>query len=299
MSVELDEVRAFIAASEPFGRLPDDVLDGLPQKMTMRYIRRGDTVIARGSRNDELHIIRSGAVDVVGADDLLLDRVEAGRTFGYSTLVGEPESRYDIIAVEDTLVLVLPREEFQRLTEQHPDLDRFYSSQSRRIAHAATEFQDDDTSAVLRTPLRTIIRGRSAITAPEDSSIQDVAALMSEHDVSSLLITRSGQLVGILTDKDLRSRVVARRHDVEDPVSDVMTPDPLTVNPGHLVFEAMLTMSEHGIHHLPVVDDARIHSVVTSGDVSRLLRTNPLYLTADIARHSLAELTGSYRRGRR
>ena len=296
MSVELDEVRAFIAASEPFGRLPDDVLDGLPQKMTMRYIRRGDTVIARGSRNDELHIIRSGAVDVVGADDLLLDRVEAGRTFGYSTLVGEPESRYDIIAVEDTLVLVLPREEFQRLTEQHPDLDRFYSSQSRRIAHAATEFQDDDTSAVLRTPLRTIIRGRSAITAPEDSSIQDVAALMSEHDVSSLLITRSGQLVGILTDKDLRSRVVARRHDVEDPVSDVMTPDPLTVNPGHLVFEAMLTMSEHGIHHLPVVDDTRIHSVVTSGDVSRLLRTNPLYLTADIARHSLAELTGSYRR---
>lgn len=296
MSVELEEVRAFIAAQEPFSHLPADVLDGLPQKMTMRYIRRGETAISRGSRNDDLHLIRSGAVDVVGADDLLLDRVEAGRTFGYSSLMAEPESRYDIIAVEDTLVLVLPRADFEELIAAHPHLNRFYSSQSRRIAHAATELSEDDTSAVLRTTLRTVVRGRPAITAPDTATIQEAAAVMSEHDISSLLITHSEQLAGILTDKDLRGRVVARSHDLTAPVAAVMTPDPITVRPDQLVFEAMLAMSEHSIHHLPVADERGVHGVVTSGDVSRLLQTNPLYLTADIARHSRRELTGSYRR---
>lgn len=296
MSVELDEVRTFIAGHEPFRRLPAEVLDELPREMTMRYIRRGETVVARGERNDHLHIIRSGAVDVVGADDLLLDRVEAGRTFGYSTLVGEPEFHYRVVAVEDCLVLVLPRRAFETLAREHPDVARFYSSQSRRIAHAADELRTDDVSEILRTPVKQVVSGRPPISAEQTATIRQAAELMSEEDISSLLITDRGRLSGIITDKDLRGRVVARNHGVDAAVSAIMTPEPVTAGPEQFVFEAMLAMSERGIHHLPVVGDDGIHGVITSGDVSRLLRSDPLYLSADIARQSLGELEGAYRR---
>ena len=88
MSVELDEVYRFLAASEPFSHLPEETLRTLPAAMGITYVRRGETVFAPGDVNDTLYIIRSGAIDVVGEDNMLLDRREAGLNFGYSTLVG-------------------------------------------------------------------------------------------------------------------------------------------------------------------------------------------------------------------
>mgnify|MGYP002715911432 CR=1 FL=1 len=64
---------------------------------------------------------------------MLLDRREAGLNFGYSTLVGEPESRYLMVAVEDSVLLMLPREAFEELFAACPDLARFFATASRRV----------------------------------------------------------------------------------------------------------------------------------------------------------------------
>ena len=108
MPVELDEVRDFLAASDPFAQLPTNELSGLPRHMSMRYVRRGDTIISAGQPNDMLFIIRSGAVDVLDGEGTLLDRRDAGRSFGFSTLMGDNICRYSMIAVEDTLLLTMP-----------------------------------------------------------------------------------------------------------------------------------------------------------------------------------------------
>ena len=109
MSVELDEVTSFLAQHEPFSHLPEEELATLSANLSIVYLRRGDTPVHRGETNEFLHIIRAGAVDVIGEDGVLLDRREAGLTFGYSTLQGEPTSAYDMVAVEDSLVFTLPQ----------------------------------------------------------------------------------------------------------------------------------------------------------------------------------------------
>ncbi len=301
MSVELEEVRAFLAAHEPWARLPDDVLDRLPSKLTMRYIRRGETAIELGGRNDNLHIIRSGAVDVIGADGILLDRVDVGRTFGYSTIVGDPTSEYAIVTVEDCLVLVLPREEYARLATENPQLTRFYSSQSRRLAHAARELEnsrvtDQSTAGVLHQSVGDVIAGRTPVTVDRGATITEAARRMTERDISSILVTRDGVLDGIITDKDLRGRVVAAGVASDAPVTEVMTSDLITLEPEQLVFEALLMMSEYNIHHLPVVTTTSVLGVITSGDISRLLRANPVYLAGDIEGMTLPDLKGAFRR---
>lgn len=296
MSVELDEVVDFLAQHEPFSRLPSHILADVTSAMTMEYVRRGQEIVTRGQRNDNLHVIRTGAVDVVGEGDILLDRRDAGRTFGYSTLVGEPESRYTIVAVEDTLLLVLPREAFAELIEDNPDIDRFYSSLSLRISRAAEQLRGDAGQDVLATGIRTMIEGHGAVQAEQTVSIRGAAQTMIEGNVSSLLLTAGGVLTGILTDKDLRGRVVAGGIDPARPVSDVMTENPVTISPDALAFEAMLMMSELGIHHLPVVDQGKVVGVVSSGDLSRLLKANPIFLTADLSRRNAEELEGAYRR---
>ena len=298
MSVEVEEVTGFLAEHEPFSHLPPADLAAISASMTMRYIRRGTTIITAGQRNDTLHVIRSGAVDVLDSDGGLLDRREPGLSFGYSTLVANPgvaESRYTTVAVEDSLVLELARADFQRAIAEHPDIERFYSLQTRQIRSAAQELADDAATGVLRTPLRDVMIVNPQATTP-DTSIAAAARQMREQVVSSLLITDNGALCGIVTDRDMTGRVVAQSLDTSLPVSDVMTRDLRTVTPETLAFEAMLIMAELNIHHLPVVEADKVVGVVAGADIARLLRVNPIYLTADFSRRSSrAELRDAYR----
>lgn len=296
MSIELDEVRDFLADHEPFMRLPEEELDRLPSLMNIRYVRRGEPIIDRGAPNDALHIIRSGAVDILGANDLLLDRRDTGSSFGYSTLTGENSSRYEMVAVEDCLLLELPREEFLALAERNPDIMRYFSSQSRRIRNAAQELRKSASSEVLRTKLGEFKIPEPKSTSPR-TSIREAARQMGRDNVSSLLVIEDGKLLGIVTDRDLRGRVVAAGLDIDLPVSEIMTRDPRTVSSDSLAFEAMLFMAELAIHHLPIVDEGEVTGIVTTADIMRLLRHDPIYLTADLSRrNSPEELVDSYSR---
>ena len=294
MTVELEEVREFIADLEPFTRLPAAELDALPGKMTMEYVRRGEDIIRVGAPNDHLYIIRSGAVDVIDEEGILLDRRDDGRSFGYSTLVGDNVCRYTMTAVEDSLLLLLPREEYLALTERNPDIMRFYSSQSRRIRAAAEELRGDSSSDVLRTKLSEF-KIANPVSIEPTATIREAAEIMEQNKVSSLLITKGGELEGIVTDRDLRGRVVAAGLDSGLPITEIMTARPRTVNSGTLAFEAMLIMAEMRIHHLPIVDEGQLTGIVTTADVMRLLRHDPIYLTAEFSRrNSPEELRDAY-----
>ena len=288
MTVELDEVRDFLAASDPFAQLPANELSGLPQHMSMRYVRRSDAIISAGQTNDMLYIIRSGAVDVLDSEGTLLDRRDAGRSFGFSTLMGDNTCRYSMIAVEDTLLLTMPREPFVELAERNPELARFFSGQSARMRAAAAQLRQESSSDVLRTQLGDFKIPNPATVTP-DTTIQDAARIMENRNVSSLLVSRDGGLEGIVTDRDMRGRVVANNMDVTLPVTEIMTPNPRAVTSDALAFEAMLIMADMRIHHLPVVDEGAVTGIIASADIMRLLRHDPIYLTADLSRRTTPE----------
>ena len=292
MSVELAEVRNFLAQHEPFLRLPDADLAQLPAKLTIRYVRRGEVVVHTGDINDTLHIIRAGAIDIIGSDGELLDRREQGLTFGYSTLNGQPVSRYCMKAVEDCLVFELGREDFAELCSRHPDIDRYFSALTTRIRRAAEGLGDPSVARVLRTKIDEVMIATPCTIAP-DESIRAAARKMTEREVSSLLVTDEGTLQGIITDRDIRSRVVAAGMSAENPVTQAMSPDPWSVPSSTLAMEALLTMSEKRIHHLPVIDDGELNGIVTQADIARLLHNDPIFLATDVSHRddvdSLAE----------
>lgn len=123
---------------------------------------------------------------------------------------------------------------------------------------------------------------RPPVTCPPSTPIAEAADLMTRERISSLLIPHAEGL-GILTDRDLRTRVIARRQDLEVPVSDVMTSRARTIVASAMVGEVVLTMLEGGFHHLPVVDDAgRLMGVVTDTDVMGLGRDSPFLLKRSI-----------------
>ena len=328
MSVELDEVRRFLAEQEPYSHLPEEELDALPSQMQIVYVRRGDTVITAGHPNDTLYIIRSGAVDVLDDKNVLLDRRESGRSFGYSTVLstdlyasnsgfapggnggpgggGAVISHYTMTAVEDSLLLTMPGEDVRALVARYPEVSRYYGGLSARIHADADRLRRRSGADILRTRLTDLLPGsdralRTAVTTEPSTTVADAARLMVDKDVSCLpVVTRptgrprpghgdGAELVGIITDRDMRSRVVAAGLSGDTPVAEVMTPDPVGADTDATVFEAMLRMSDIGIHHLPVLDDhGGVLTVIAATDIVRQLRSDPIYLTTDLAKATSA-----------
>lgn len=282
---ELAEIRDFLAARSPFAELPAPVLDALPRRLRVRYVRAGTRLLSVGEPNDVMYVLRSGAVDIRSSDGQLVERSDPGTCFAMSTLLERAPSRYDFTAVEDSLLLVMPGEVFTALAEEHPGFREFYSqANAARLRRALTDLQlPARGAAVLKTTVADLVR-RPPVTTGPDASVREAAQRMAAERVSCLPVVREGRLLGIVTDRDLRTRVLAAGLDSGEPVARVMTPDPATVRRDALAFEVLLLMVDRAIHHLPVVDGAgRVVGLVTSTDLIRLEHDDPVHLVGDVA----------------
>jgi CBS domain-containing protein len=124
---------------------------------------------------------------------------------------------------------------------------------------------------------------RPAVTIEPDASVAEAATRMRDERVSCLVI-ELGEDRAIVTDRDLRTRVIAARGSFERPVLEVAT-RPVRVAPADLLSgEALLEMLANGIHHLPVVESGRLIGVVTDTDLMGLEDGSPFAIRSAIDR---------------
>lgn len=113
-------------------------------------------------------------------------------------------------------------------------------------------------NALSKTPLVTIGPGQSVFEA---------SVLMAERRTGSALVYENGAMVGIITERDLLSRVMAKAADpASTSVREAMTPNPMTVRAGSCVTHALFLMKENGFRHLPVVEDGAVVGVFSVRD---------------------------------
>jgi CBS domain-containing protein len=106
-------------------------------------------------------------------------------------------------------------------------------------------------------------------TVDRSRSLVDSAQLMRDQDVGSLPVTEEGRLIGVITDRDIVIRVVAEGRDVVSAtVGDAYSPDPVTVDPGDDLDEALRLMARHQVRRLPVVEGDRLVGILAQADVA-------------------------------
>lgn len=104
--------------------------------------------------------------------------------------------------------------------------------------------------------IRDVIRHRSLVTTPPDTSVQTAAQLMAHHRIGSLVVVSGGHLAGIFTERDGLFRVLAEGRDPATTLVHEVMSTRVTTVPSHkeLLYGVHL-MQENGFRHLPVVDD--------------------------------------------
>jgi len=121
----------------------------------------------------------------------------------------------------------------------------------------------------------------SVVTADPATPVREVAALMRERNVGSVVLVRDGRPAGIVTDRDLALGVLADGRSAEDHAIDHASQPVVTGAPGMDVAAACDLLVEHGIRRLPIVDGDRLTGIVTLDDLAA--RTGDAELVARLA----------------
>ncbi len=117
-------------------------------------------------------------------------------------------------------------------------------------------------------PVRDCIRREAALVGHATDSVQAAAKRMAEAVCSSILICDGDRLLGIFTERDLLTRVVAEgREPSATTLGEVMTANPDTIEAGAPVIEAIRRMDELNFRHMPVLERGRILGVVSWRDL--------------------------------
>ena len=116
-----------------------------------------------------------------------------------------------------------------------------------------------------KVPLRAFVT-KSLIGVDADDTVQEAARRMADFNISSVTVVKDDEIVGLLTDTDLKTRVVARGRSADTPVREVMTSDIVAVDIGTPVHEALVLMAKQDIKHLLVKEEDRYVGMVTFRD---------------------------------
>jgi len=279
------DIADFLSHVAPFSGLESGATADIARCLRIRYYTRGETLDPFDPpAEDGLYIIRKGAVALLDSAGETIEHRGEGDLFGHRIAFGRNTvPGYRVRTVEDCLIWHIPAGQTNTILARHPALTAFFGAdpgQRLREQHSARSRPETLDALPLREP----------VTASPDTTIAACAKLMAGHQVSSLPVLRDGRLIGIITDRDLRNRVLARGVDPDRPVSDIMTSEPSTAPRNARIDTALVEMMRLGIHHLPVVDTSgALAAVVSSGDLMRIQSPHPLRMVRDIQRAARAE----------
>jgi CBS domain-containing protein len=291
MSSALSDVADFLRVHPPFDALELAEVERAAAHVEVEFFLAGATIFAQGAQPIEhLRVVRTGAVEIVLADRVL-DLLAPGELFGHASMLSGLPPGFAARAHEDTLCYRIP-EEVARSVLARPESVGF-------VARSLLEMHEQSAAALAprrpapdpaNQPVAALIREPTLLCAPE-TTIREAAARMASAPATAIVVDL-GDSLGIVTDRDLRSRVVAAGVSYEAPVSSVMSAPAYTVAADRLGGDVLLEMLDRGVRHFPVLAAGReVIGVVEAVDLLAVETLSSFYLRRSIARaESVAEL---------
>ena len=296
----LEDVMDFLKQTPPFQFLDEAALKSVAGSLSMEYYPK-DTVILKqdGAPSDSLRIIKKGSIKVMMKSEdgmeVAIDYRGEGDSFGFLSMIGKDRQKTTVIAVDDTICYTLNKANVLKLFEASAAFAEYFMSYlSRFVDKTYREMQNkslfygSSDRFLFTTQVGDI--ASEVVTVAEDTTIQEAAVVMVQNKISSLIVLdKRGLPAGIVTDRDLREKVVAKGRDISEPIRNIMTISLIRVDAQDSCFDAALKMIKYKIHHMLVINDGELKGIMTNHDLMMLQGTSPLSLVKDIENQQAIE----------
>ena len=303
---DLKSAVAFLRTIPPFDDLTDQNFKEMSEGLFEEFYPRGSLIFIQDRTDIEaLCLIKRGGVKLYLKDEenteILKEYRGPGDYFGGLGIIMETKANLNVEAVEDTCCILLPKKSFQDLIRTDSRFSHFFlKSFCNKYIHSAhfelrkkkegggaevaLSLFNQDIAGVMKGSLHTCLPG---------DTIQAAAQKMASYRIGSLLVKDdNGNVEGIITDKDLRTKVVARGISSKEPVESIMATPVKTVPAEAVCFDALFSMLKNRIHHLAVEKEGDITGIITAHDLLLLQESSPIFLFREIV--SRTEIEGLY-----
>ncbi len=291
----LKEITDFFKVSPPFDLLTPEQLDKTSKNVSVEFFPRGQKIFEQdGPPCTSLGIIRKGGIKInlflKDGTEKVIDFRSKGESFGFLSLISGDNPRSNIIAIEDTICYMIPKDIIMEMVDEQPLLREFFlksfwvhfSDKTYQEMHNRHVMLGDNDRRLYLSHVGDLIN-REVVTSKSNLTIKEAAEIMSNNNISSLIIVDdNGMPSGIVTLRDFRDRVLLKGVDPEKPVTEIMSPPTFTVDSGEMSFEALIKMISYNIHHLLVTENNKLKGVVTNTDFMLLQGVSPISIVKSI-----------------
>jgi CBS domain-containing protein len=279
----------FLAQHRVWGLLSGSARQDLLTHSQVLSLHAGDLVCKAGQWSAHLWLIVQGSVNLDDPELAQTHTFYPGEALGAGMTPWPLQQSCHVLCTTDTCLLQVPEATLQQVLNRSTALTPFLpvplDGRSAAMAPAPPNAAPSTDTNLLSMRLQALVK-HAPVTLSPQASILEVARTMRERGVSSVMLVEQEHLFGLVTDRDLRNRVIAEGLDLSRPAADIATLAPMTLDQRSPAFEALLLMARHNIHHVPVMDGQRIAGMVTATDLTQQHSTSAVYLSGDIYRQT-------------
>ena len=293
-----DHLQRFLSDIPPFDQLDEEELNGLARALTkVHYTRDMVLFVQNKTVVDHVYIVLEGKLERYILEDgqkTLQDHLGEKAVYGaLSILFNKGLAISTIRCVDDVTFYCLPQDRFLDLCYRYEEFVRIFTDEFtakmkekpyiEHIAKAQRPSDESEPQGFLHKPLSEVFT-RDVVSCPLNFSIQKAAQAMTRRRKDAIVtLDRDGMPHGLLTDHDLRAKVVAKGLDYKTPVEAVASYPLLGSSIKDKVFEALLMMMQYNVRHLVVFDEnSDLCGVITDQDLLLAQGHSPVFLMHEI-----------------
>jgi CBS domain-containing protein len=283
---DMHDIADFLRRYPPFDEVDEETLAAVAATAEVEFFAAGALIADSEAAWAYGYVVRRGSVELV-IGDRLMDVMAEGELFGYLSVLQDEPLGFTARAAEDTLLYRMPDAAIEPVLVR-PAAARFVARSMTRRDHMLGGRDRGPVATPAGRPVRELIRAEPLLCDPS-TTVQDAARRMVDAGVTCAVVDLGDQL-GIVTDRDIRERVVAAGAGPDTVLSEVMSAPAWTVAGDRTGTDALLEMLDHGVRHLPVLDpQRRLLGVLDDVDLMASEGRAPFRLREQITRSPDAE----------
>ncbi|MCA0133471.1 DUF294 nucleotidyltransferase-like domain-containing protein [Winogradskyella alexanderae] len=291
MNTIAERIFDFLKNFPPFNMLSREQLLSICKAVDVIYLEKDATIFDIGQPvKDYFFVIKDGAVGLFNPDNAFVDECDEGDIFGLRALLRKGDYLLKAKTLEETILYSISSNLLEEYITTNSDASQFlmHSFVSNIAINSETSRDITDNEDFEYSELQTADYSKNPITCSDRTTIKDAAIIMSEAHVGSIVIISNNKPVGIITDKDLRTKIATGLFKISEPVLKIMS-TPVKCFPKNIsIAEAQIAMLRHRISHLCITEDGtedtELVGILSEHDIIVVRENNASSLVKEIKR---------------
>ncbi|GAB5563204.1 MAG: DUF294 nucleotidyltransferase-like domain-containing protein [Winogradskyella sp.] len=293
MNTIAERIYDYLKAFPPFNLLTRNQLLAVSERVDVIYLEKDKYLFEIDKPvKDHFYVVRDGAVGLFRENNSLVDECDEGDIFGLRALLRTGLYKLNAKAIEESIVYSISSELLENYITTNKDASQFLMASFASNTRAKQSDDDDFIESLNRsseyTCLQTADYSKNPITCSIHTSVKEAAQIMTEKHVGSIIIVNDNKPIGIITDKDLRTKIATGKNTIEDKVSVIMSSPVITYPETITVAEAQIAMLKNKITHLCITKDgtdtSALTGILSEHDIIVLRENNASSLIKEIKR---------------